>query len=152
MNRLTRVAIQAILLGMSVAGLVGGTAGGAQTATGPLTVYGARPEVGGTYRPRLQPETPASGGAAETQRHRDFAGKPCMTVSGSARAFATNAKLFDHLINAENNCPKAIRIQVCYLQSNDCVPIEIPGYGRKEVVLGTMPSQKDFRFQFQEKF
>lgn len=116
------------------------------------TVAHARAETGATFglRPMNAPIRSASDN--EVQRHRDFAGKPCLTVGGFARPFATNPKLFDHVIDAENNCPKAITMQVCYIKTTICVPAAVPGYGRKQVVLGTMPVQKDFRFQFQEKF
>jgi hypothetical protein len=30
--------------------------------------------------------------------------------------------------------------------------MEVPGNERKEAVLGTLPSMKDFRFEFREKF
>ena len=34
----------------------------------------------------------------------------------------------------------------------DCIPMEISGEERKEAILGTLPSTKDFRFEFREKF
>lgn len=122
----------------------------AQSGIDPLTGYSKRPEVGGTYQSRILPDTPIGG--ADSQHHRDFAGKPCLALTGGARPFVTNPKLFDHIIRAENSCPTAIKVQTCYLQSTSCVSFEVPGYGRKEIVLGTMPGQKDFQFQFQEKF
>ena len=126
---------------------------GAQGTANPLTGLGTRPEVGGTYRPRevLQPNITSSGNT-EILRHRDFGGKPCLNVTGFARPFATSPNLFDHVISAENNCPKAIQMQVCYFKSSECTQVSVPGYGRKEAILGTMPSQKDFRFEFREKF
>ncbi|MGJ4952570.1 hypothetical protein [Bradyrhizobium sp. HKCCYLS20291] len=125
----------------------------AQTAPGTAgSGFAGRPQVGGTYQPRVAPEIAVTGTAGEVQRHKDFSGRPCVAVSGMARPFVTNPKLFDHVINAENGCPKAITIQVCYLQASSCIAMDVPGYGRKEAVLGTMPSQKDFRFQFVEKF
>lgn len=125
----------------------------AQTSTDPLTGLGKRPEVGGTYQPRAadKPMIGSSGGQ-EILRHRDFAGKPCLTLGGYARAFTTNANLFDHVVAIENGCPKAIKLQLCYHKTNECLPVEVPGYGRKEAILGTMPSQKDFRYEFREKF
>lgn len=30
--------------------------------------------------------------------------------------------------------------------------MEVPGSGRKEAILGTLPAAKDFRFEFREKF
>lgn len=127
------------------------SAASAEVATDPLTGLGKRPELGGTYRPPGNPPI-ASSGNVEILRHRDFAGKPCLNVGGFARPFATNRNLFDHVISAENSCPKSIKLQVCYFKTTQCLDVEVSGYGRKDVVLGTMPSQKDFRFEFREKF
>jgi len=43
-------------------------------------------------------------------------------------------------------------MQVCYYQTQECIPMDIPGDETKEAILGTMPSTKDFRFDFREKF
>jgi hypothetical protein len=43
-------------------------------------------------------------------------------------------------------------MRVCYYESQECIPMEIPGGERKEAILGTLPSTKDFRFEFREKF
>lgn len=125
----------------------------AQTATDPLTGLARRPEVGGTYQQR-DSNRPliASSNDIEILRHRDFAGKPCLTLGGYARPFTTNQNLFDHVIAVENSCPKAIKLQLCYFKTTECLSVEVPGYARKEAILGTMPSQKDFRYEFREKF
>jgi hypothetical protein len=133
--------------------LLGSGLAQAQTATDPITGLARRPEVGGTYQ---QPDTNrpliASSSDIEILRHRDFAGKPCLTFGGYARPFTTNQNLFDHVVAVENGCPKAIKLQLCYYKSTECLAVEVPGYARKETVLGTMPSQKDFRYEFREKF
>src|SRR5205085_2740611 len=46
--------------------------------------------------------------SAPLMRHRDPAGKPCLTVIGSSRAHATNSNLYDHLITATNACAKGM--------------------------------------------
>ncbi len=102
------------------------------------------------------PVTPAPifGASAgnEILRHRDFTGKPCLSVGGYARPHTVDRNLYDHVITVLNNCPRRIVMKVCYFQSQDCIPIEIPGGERKEAILGTLPSAKDFRFDFREKF
>jgi hypothetical protein len=85
-------------------------------------------------------------------RHRDFAGKPCLVVEGMARPHTTNPNLFDHVINAINSCPQKLRLQVCYYKSQECVWVEVPGRERKEALLGTLPSIRDFRYEFHEQF
>src|ERR1700748_1736464 len=81
----------------------------AQNSTDPLTGLGRRPEVGGTYQPRNSNRpTIGSSGDQEIMRHRDFSAKPCLTLGGYARGFATNANLFDHVVAVENGCPNAL--------------------------------------------
>ncbi len=125
----------------------------AETATDPLTGLARRPEVGGTYRqPDRNRPLIGSSNDIEILRHRDFAGKPCLTFGGYARPFTTNPNLFDHVVAIENSCPNPIKLQLCYYKSPECLSLEVSGYARKEAVLGTMPSQKDFRYEFREKF
>ena len=85
-------------------------------------------------------------------RHRDPAGKPCLLVQGMARPHTINPNLFDHLIVAANSCAQLIKMQVCYYRTRQCIPMEVPGKGRREAVLGMMPSIKDFRYEFRERF
>jgi hypothetical protein len=98
------------------------------------------------------PSTFQASGGNEVLRHRDFAGKPCLAVDAFARAHAVDANLYDDVIEVVNSCPQRIAIQVCYYQSEDCIPMDIPGGERKEAILGILPSIRDFRFEFREKF
>jgi hypothetical protein len=79
-------------------------------------------------------------------------GKPCVSVYGFARPYATNPNLFDHVIVASNGCTEVIRMRVCYYRTQDCIAMEIPSRGRKEALLGTLPAMKDFRYEFRERF
>ena len=101
--------------------------------------------------PQPLPSFQASGGN-EILRHRDFTGRPCLDVSGYAQPHTINRDLYDHMITVKNNCPQRIAIQVCYYQSEDCIPMDIPGDARRDAVLGTMPAEQSFRFEFREKF
>lgn len=101
--------------------------------------------------PRQGPSFSASSGS-DMLRHRSPTGSPCLDVSGSARRHNIDANLYDHVITVMNNCAQRITIQVCYYNTEDCVPMEIPGGERKEAILGTMPATPDFRFEFREKF
>jgi hypothetical protein len=73
-------------------------------------------------------------------------------VYGDARPQAINKRLFEHVISANNSCPQVIKMDVCYYGSQRCVPLSVPGYSRREVVLGVMPAIEDFRFEFKERF
>jgi hypothetical protein len=110
----------------------------------------SRPTVGGAI-----PATPPTFGpraGTEILRHRDYTGKPCLAVTGSARPHVANRNVYDHVINVSNACPQRIAIRVCYYRTEDCIPMEIPGGERQEATLGTLPSVKEFGFEFREKF
>ena len=94
----------------------------------------------------------APSGGDEILRHRDVYGKPCLLVKGLARAHRFSPNLYDHVIAVVNACRQRIVLRVCYYHSQDCIPMEISGEERKEAILGTLPSTKDFRFEFREKF
>jgi len=84
--------------------------------------------------------------------HRNPTGQPCLTVNGVAQSQTINPKIFTHVIFASNGCSQPIKIQVCYYKSQHCIPVDVPGYGRKEAVLGILPAMKDFRFEYREHF
>jgi hypothetical protein len=112
------------------------------------------PTVGGTSgmeNPETLPGFQASGGN-EILRHRDFTGAPCLAVGGFARPQAIDPNLYEDVIAVANSCPQRISLQVCYYQSEDCIPMDVPGGERKEAVLGILPSTTEFRFEFREKF
>jgi hypothetical protein len=114
----------------------------------------SRPVVGGTSGMQdldTAPRFEWSGGN-EILRHRDFAGSPCLTVSGSAQPHAIDPNLYDDVIAVVNKCPQRIAMQVCYYKSDDCIQMDIPGESHEEAILGIIPATKDFRFEFREKF
>jgi hypothetical protein len=85
-------------------------------------------------------------------RHRDASGKPCLTVAGFPRGHSINKDLNEHVISASNNCAKPIKIQVCYYKSHECISIYVPGWARKEAILGTLSSRQQFQYEFREIF
>ena len=93
-----------------------------------------------------------SRGDATAQRHLNSLGGPCLLVQGESRHQAINIHMFDHVILAKNSCAENIRLEVCYYGSQRCIPMSVPGYSRREVVLGVMPATQDFRFEFKERF
>lgn len=114
----------------------------------------SRPIVGGSggLRPPSQLPVLPGGETSDALRHYGPTGKPCLRVDGVARPQLVNPKIFEHVISATNSCSERIKVQVCYYRTEDCVPLEVGGYGRKEVVLGIMPSMKEFRFEYREQF
>ena len=121
-----------------------------------MAVSPARPAgMSGVVAAQAMAPTPKKFGASQNTdvlRHRDPAGKPCLAIDGSVRAFISNPNLFDHLITATNSCIKPIKMQVCYYRTQQCVAMDVPGRSRKQAILGTLPSVKDFKFEFRERF
>jgi hypothetical protein len=105
----------------------------------------------GVPAPAQKPTFGASNGT-EILRHRGPTGSPCLAVGGFARPHVVNPNLYDHVIVATNNCPQRLAMRVCYYNTQDCISMEVPGNERKEAILGSLPSAKDFRFEFREKF
>lgn len=133
----SRLAVTLILFVMSA------FVAAAQTSTAPV--------LRDIPMPATSPAFSASSGN-DLLRHRSPSGTPCLAVSGFARPHTTVSTLYDHVVAVKNNCAQRISLQVCYYRTQDCLPVEVPGGERKEAILGTMPSTKDFRFEFREKF
>jgi hypothetical protein len=111
------------------------------------------PTTGGTSNSSAAPPKIITGSQnTDILRHRDFAGKPCLGIGGFARAHTGDSKLFDHVIEIKNNCSQSIRTQVCYLHTQECVTLEVAGHMTKQGTLGTLPSIKDFQYEFRERF
>lgn len=112
-----------------------------------------RPTTGGTTGNQIPPPRIITGSQnTEILRHRDFAGNPCLSITGFARPHITNLNLFDHVIEIKNSCAQSIQTQVCYLGSRECVSMVVAGHASKQDILGTLPSIKDFQFEFRERF
>lgn len=91
-------------------------------------------------------------GSVDKTRHRGPLGKPCLTFVGMARPHIIDPKLFDHVMTVDNSCGQRLKVRVCYSQTDRCIDMDVPGYGRKEAILGIMPSEPVFRFDFKEQF
>jgi hypothetical protein len=130
-----------------------GTGAAAQGLTSPLGT-GSASALGSTGGMRPPAQLPLLNGTqgAGVKMHLGPTGKPCLTVLGYANPEIVNPNIFNHMITVNNDCSQVIKMQVCYYQSQQCVPLDVPGYGRKEVALGIMPAMKQFRFEYREKF
>jgi hypothetical protein len=43
-------------------------------------------------------------------------------------------------------------VQVCYYSTRKCIDMDVGGHDKKEVILGTLPSIKDFKYEYRERF
>lgn len=81
---------------------------------------------------------------------RNALGRPCLDVEAAARAHVVNPNMVDHLVSLKNNCPRLIKVKVCYFNSDRCNNIDIPPYKRADTVLGTTQI-KFFRYSIFQK-
>jgi hypothetical protein len=126
---------------------------GANIAAAQSSSFGSRPSTGSTFgRPAGQSAAISPSQDVNLLRHRDALGRVCLQISGYSRAHTINPKLFDHVVSATNNCAQIIHVSVCYTGSQHCVQMDVPGHGRKEVLLGILPAIDQFNFDFHERF
>jgi hypothetical protein len=92
------------------------------------------------------------GESVDIMRHRDLVGKPCLTITALSRPHVVNPQLFDHVLLADNHCNQPIKLHACYFKTEYCIDMDVPGYGRKEAILGMRPSEPTFRYDIKEKF
>jgi hypothetical protein len=62
------------------------------------------------------------------------------------------SKNFEHIVSAQNHCSQTIRLRVCYLGSQNCVPLDVPGHGHQQASLGIASGMPGFRYQYIEQF
>jgi hypothetical protein len=76
--------------------------------------------------------------------------KPCYVIQGFARGQVIDPKKMDHVIQVKNKCFKAIKLKVCYHDSDHCIDIFVPPHSDKEAWLGAFPSMRYFEFDAKE--
>jgi hypothetical protein len=130
-----------------------GSGAGAQGLISPLGTDSV-PKLGSTGGMSPPAQLPIISGTqkAGARVHLGPNGKPCLAIQGYAQKQIINPDIFDHMIMASNDCSQPIKAQVCYYQTQQCVPLDVPGYGRKEIVLGIMPAMNQFQFEYREQF
>jgi hypothetical protein len=140
------------MLALLVVILAWGTGAAAQLASPGGTDSAATVGSSNGARPPAQLPLLSGTPSAGVKMHLGPTGKPCLTVFGSAKPQTINPNIFEHIIMASNECSQPIKMKVCYYQSAQCVPLDVPAYGRKEIVLGIMPAMNQFRFEYREQF
>jgi hypothetical protein len=114
----------------------------------------SRPVVGSTGGIARPQQPPIMSGSTDLmpRRHLKVTGQPCVSLYASAKSQLTNRNIFDHLVFGTNECAQMIKLRICYYKTSDCIQMDLPPYGRKEMTLGIFPSIKDFQFEFREQF
>jgi hypothetical protein len=83
--------------------------------------------------------------------HKTSDGKPCISVSPSARAQAVNPKIIDQVVLVNNVCGQPIKVQVCYPKSSDCITVALEGFQKLQRILG-IGSSPAFAYEYRELF
>jgi hypothetical protein len=86
------------------------------------------------------------------RQHMGPVGKPCITIGGTARPQVVNSHIFEHVVTANNNCSRIIKLLICYFQSDRCIGLIVPSYTHADSVLGIASGMYDFRYQYWEEF
>lgn len=93
-------------------------------------------------------------GPAERSRAgviRDAFGRPCLDIEAAARRETVNPDMLDHIVSIKNNCPKLIKVKVCYFNSDQCKDVELQAYKRVDTFLGAMRGVNFFRYSIIQK-
>ncbi len=160
------------LLSLTVLGVVTCEASNGQGLTTPLDSTPSRPIEGATAGLHLPNQTQSGNSQFSSPNsnfgvkvHTDAVGKPCVKVSAYSHQQTNYRKIFDptltlrngsnifeHFISAQNHCSQPVKLRVCYYNSQSCVAVDVPAYGRQEALLGAYPALPDFRYQYVEQF
>ena len=145
-TQLSRSLLSALTVLMLTLQLVVHANAQAQVQTGPIVPLQPPAGIGLT--------APMTGDLREPNnlRHRDALGRPCLDITAESRAQPSTPNIYQHILAVSNRCLQRIRIKLCYYKSDRCFLSEIPGNQRKETILGTFPSMKYFRYEFQEQY
>ena len=160
------------LLSLPVLAVVTCQASNGQGLTTPLDTTPSRPIEGATGGLHLPNQMQLKGSQFSSSNssfgvkvHMDPVGTPCVKVSAYShqqtnyrRIFdptltpRNSSNIFEHFISAQNHCSQPVKLRVCYYNSQSCVAMDVPGYGRQEALLGAYPALQDFRYQYVEQF
>lgn len=84
--------------------------------------------------------------------HKTPDGQLCIKVTAMSHPQVANPKITEQVVLVENICGQAIRVQVCYAGSHDCVIIPLTGYQRLQRLLGISANSTAFRFEYRELY
>jgi hypothetical protein len=136
-----------ILIALTLAFVApGGREGMAQLSTGPLKPL-APPNSAG--RPSVTPML--SDSDRNKLIRKDSLGRPCLDIKAEARAQPATPNVFDHIVSVNNRCLQQIKVKLCYYKSDRCFLVTLAANARKETILGTFPSMRYFRYEYQEQ-
>lgn len=75
------------------------------------------------------------------------ADKSCLTARAYIRPDIVNKNLHQNWISAKNTCGRYVKIRVCYLGTESCIPIDVPPWQTKNAIIGYAPTAKPIRYR-----
>lgn len=115
-----------------------------------LLILGGEARSGTTSTlPRFTIQGPAENSNSPVVR--DALNRPCLDVQAMSRAHVVNPQVMDDIVSVKNNCPKVIKVKVCYLGSETCNLFDVQGYKRVDTVLGSMSGRRLFRYTIRQQ-
>ncbi|MBR1329075.1 hypothetical protein [Bradyrhizobium ottawaense] len=82
---------------------------------------------------------------------KDATGKNCLDVEAAARPQTVNREMLDHVVSLKNSCSRAIKVKLCYYNSDSCKQFDVQAYKRVDTILGTMRGVSLFRYTLNQK-
>jgi len=144
-NTRHRVLMRIVLLTSTLVTLTGHAAM-AQLSTGPIKPL---PPPNSAGRPSVTPML--SDSDRNKLIRKDSLGRPCLDIKAEARAQPATPNVFDHIVSVNNRCLQQIKVKLCYYKSDRCFLVTLAANARKETILGTFPSMRYFRYEYQEQ-
>jgi hypothetical protein len=86
------------------------------------------------------------------KQHNGPTGKPCLKIEASVKPQTINRNIMEHWVAVTNACGQRIKVKVCYHNSEHCVMVDAPPWGRQDTVLGIFPALKEFSYDYTEQF
>jgi hypothetical protein len=136
---LNRIAMASIFVALA------SQAGMAQLQTGPIQPLPSPNSGKASITPML------SEGDRNKLIRKDSLGRPCLDIKAEARAQPATPNIFDHIVSVNNRCLQQIKVKLCYYKSDRCFLVTLAANARKETILGTFPSLRYFRYEYQEQ-
>jgi hypothetical protein len=75
------------------------------------------------------------------------ADKSCLAARAYIRPDIVNKNLHQNWISAKNSCGHYMKIRVCYLGTENCIPIDVPPWQTKNAIIGYAPTAKPIHYQ-----
>lgn len=78
---------------------------------------------------------------------KPLAAKSCLGIRAYVRADIANKNLHQNWISAKNGCGRDIKINICHLDSANCISVSVPRWQTKSAIIGYAPTATPVHYQ-----